>query len=68
MSKSRQGSKLEQEPAREHDGAYRDLFTHPDLIEDLLRHFVKESPTSLADMVEEVPSGLARYPTIPRML
>lgn len=27
---------------REHDVAYRDLFTHPELVEDLLRHFVKE--------------------------
>ncbi len=27
---------------RAHDLAYRDLFTHPELVEDLLRHFVKE--------------------------
>lgn len=27
---------------REHDRAYRDLFTHPELVEDLLRHFVNE--------------------------
>lgn len=27
---------------REHDVAYRGLFTHPELVEDLLRHFVKE--------------------------
>ncbi len=27
---------------REHDLAYRDLFTHPELVEDLLRHFVSE--------------------------
>ncbi len=27
---------------REHDLAYRDLFTHSELVEDLLRHFVKE--------------------------
>jgi predicted transposase/invertase (TIGR01784 family) len=29
-------------PPREHDTAYRGLFTHPELVEDLLRHFVKE--------------------------
>jgi hypothetical protein len=27
---------------REHDQAYRDLFTHPELVEDLLRYFVNE--------------------------
>ncbi len=27
---------------REHDQAYRELFTHPELVEDLLRHFVSE--------------------------
>ncbi len=27
---------------RESDLAYRDLFTHPELVEDMLRHFVKE--------------------------
>jgi len=27
---------------REHDRAYRDLFNHPELVEDLLRHFVSE--------------------------
>lgn len=31
-----------QPPAKQHDAAYRELFTHPELIEDLLRHFVHE--------------------------
>ncbi len=27
-------------PTRDHDRVYRDLFTHPELVEDLLRHYV----------------------------
>lgn len=33
---------MSSEAPREHDLAYRELFTHPELVEDLLRHFVKE--------------------------
>lgn len=33
---------MPRESQRDHDLAHRELFTHPELVEDLLRHFVKE--------------------------